>query len=391
MKLQEKVLIDKVNALSIIFFESALKNYFNIQVGRFRDLRYGTIQGMSLTLEHIAKIAGVSRSTVSRVVNGHPNISMEVRERVQRVIHEQNFMPNTAARSLVTRRTRSIGLLIPTSVPRFFSDTYFSLLMQGIAEMCERYDYYVTLILVPTPTNKDMARRRILANGFFDGVIVSSVTMGDPLLSLLRDSKIQCVLVGHYPEVTELPWVSVDNLCGAFSATNHLIELGHRRIATITGPLNTTVGKHRLEGYTRALMKSNIPHDPSLIREGDFTTNSGAKAMSELLVAKPTALFAASDAMAYGAIRTLNQNHLRVPEDVSVVGFDAFPNPYDSPSLTSVTNPAIELGRTAAQILLEKLDAKYRKIEFATLTNSNKLLETKLVIRQTTCKARNGA
>jgi DNA-binding LacI/PurR family transcriptional regulator len=137
------------------------------------------------------------------------------------------------------------------------------------------------------------------------------------------------------------------------------------------------------------LSESNIPLDPSLIREGDFTTDSGAKAMSELLVAKPTALFAASDAMAFGAIRTLNQNHLRVPEDVSIVGFDAFPNPYDSPSLTSVTNPAIELGRTAAQILLEKLDAKYRKIEFATLTNSNKLLETKLVIRQTTCKARN--
>jgi LacI family transcriptional regulator len=323
------------------------------------------------------------------VVNGHPNISTEVRERVQRVIHEQNFMPNTAARTLVTRRTRSIGLLIPTSVPRFFSDTYFSLLMQGIAEMCERYDYYVTLILVPTPTNKDMARRRILANGFFDGVIVSSATMGDPLLSLLRDSKIQCVLVGHYPEVTELPWVSVDNHSGSFAATNYLIQLGHRRIATITGPLDTTVGQHRLEGYRRALTESNIPYDPSLIREGDFTTESGAKAMRELIEAHPTAIFAASDAMAFGAIRILNQNHLGVPEDVSVVGFDAFPNPYDSPSLTSVTNPAIELGRTAAQMLLEKLDAKYRKIEFATLSNSNKLLETKLVIRQTTCKARN--
>ncbi len=331
-----------------------------------------------LTLERIAELAGVSRSTASRVLNQHPSVRPEVRERVWQVVQAHDYQPHQAARALASRRTNTIGLVIPETVARLFADPFFALLTQGIASICNQHGYFLALTLMTDSTDHDTLYRRILRSSLIDGVIVASATLDDPITQRLQESRHPCIIVGRHPDCPDIPWVDVDNVAGAKSMVEHLIALGHRRIATITGPLNTGAGRDRLEGYRQALTRASIVQDGALVTEGDFTEESGFYAMKRLMRTEPTAVFAASDMMAIGAMKALAQAGRRVPKDVSVAGYDDIPAAMlVEPQLTTVQQVVVDLGRVAAEKLMDFLENREAKIH-------PQLLSTHLVIRDST-------
>ena len=311
---------------------------------------------MPLTLEEVGRLAGVSRSTVSRVVNGHPNVREDVRKRVWQVINQTGYQPHAAARSLVTRRTHVIGAIIPEAVMTLFVDPFFPLLLCGITETCNDRGYYLMLSLFNGPATEEELYRRQVHGGHLDGVIVASARMDDRLIPTLLDDAVPFILVGRHSD-SRARCVDVDNVGASRMAVEHLIRLGHTRIATITGPLSISSGEDRLVGYRQALEAHRIPVEESWIVEGDFTESSGVMGMQRLLSASPTAVFAASDVMAIGALKALREADVQVPEEVALVGFDDIPVAAAlEPALTTVRQPIERLGSMAADLLLNLLE-----------------------------------
>lgn len=336
---------------------------------------------MPPTLEEVAKLAGVSRSTVSRVVNQHPNVRPEVRERVWEVIRKTGYQPHAAARSLATRRTRVIGLIIPQAVTTLFTDPYFPILIRGVADACNAHNYHLMLSLFSrrrvqeSRARQDLLYQQVLRGRYLDGVVVSSAPLDDPIFPRLLEDGVPFIIVGRYPH-ERANYVDVDNVAGARMAVEHLLQLGHERVATITGPLNMCSGQDRLEGYRQALAARGIPVDEDLIAEGDFTEQGGQAAMRRLLPHRPTAVFAASDMMAVGAIKVLREAGLRVPEDVAVVGFDDIPlASMVEPPLTTVRQPIEQLGSMAVELLVSLMENPGEE------TVHRVVLPTELVIR----------
>lgn len=311
---------------------------------------------MALTLEDVAKLARVSRSTVSRVVNDDSGVREQVREQVWQVIHETGYQPHAAARSLVTRRTRIIGVIIPEAVTKLFTDPFFPHLLCGITKTCNSKHYHLLLSLFDDPAGPEEMYRRVIRSGHLDGVIVASAYTDDPLFPRLLQDGIPFVLAGRHPD-ERVNYVDVDNVGGARMALEHLIRLGHTRIAAITGPLGMASGEDRLAGYCRALEAHQLAVDKNLIVEGDYTEASGSIGVQRLLSAAPTAIFAASDIMAVGALKALREANLRVPQDVALVGFDdAAIAAAVEPALTTVHQPIERLGSMAADLLLNLLE-----------------------------------
>ena len=336
-----------------------------------------------LTIEEIAALAAVSRSTVSRVLNNHPSVRPTVRARVQQVIAEQRYSPRAAARSLASRRTNVVGLLIPRSAATLFTDPFFPYVIQGITETCSNRGYFLMLSMVTAEREQDFYER-VLRGRHVDGLILLSSDIDDPILPLLiRDNETPLVLVGRHPYLRDVPSADVDNRDGAAQAVRHLLELGHRRIATITGPLYMAAAMDRRDGYKQALAELAVPVRPELIAEGDFTQPSGYRAMQALLHLDepPTAVFVASDPMAAGALRAVADAGLRVPEDVALASFDDLPlAQIVTPPLTSVHQPLYELGTAAAELLLGRLEEPAA----AAARPSVVRLPTHLIVRQST-------
>jgi LacI family transcriptional regulator len=311
---------------------------------------------MGHTLEQIAKLAGVSRSTVSRVVNDHPSVRPEVRDRVREVIHQAGYQPHAAARSLATRRTQVIGLIIPQAVTTLFTDPFFPHLIRGMAEVCNIHHYHLMLSLFSSRTEQESLYRRVLRSGYLDGVIVASTMLDDPIIPRLLQDGVPFVSVGRYPD-ERVNYVDVDNARGARMATEHLLRLGHQRIATIAGPLGMMPGRDRLEGYRQALTSRGLPGDEKLITEADFTEEGGWAAMQRLLPQRPEAAFVASDMMAIGAVKAIKEAGLRIPDDLAIVGFDDLPvASIVEPALTTIRQPIDRLGATAVEMLISLIE-----------------------------------
>jgi LacI family transcriptional regulator len=310
-----------------------------------------------LTLEQIAKLAGVSRSTVSRVINHHPNVKAEVRQRVMKVVTETGYHPNPAARSLASQRSGIIGLVIPRAVQSLFTDPYYPRLMQGVAQACNANDYTLSLFLFHTEDEEHKLYPRVLRTGMIDGLLVSASQIGDPLIPELIDNRVPFVMIGRPDDLPAVSFVNVDNAVGVYTATSHLARLGYKRIATITGPLNTTVGLDRRQGYLDALNDRSHSIDDRLIVEGDFTELGGYAAMQRLIPHQPDAVFIASDTMAFGALRALREAGLCVPRDIAIVGFDDLPtSSLTDPPLTTIRQPIRRLGAQAVETLIDILN-----------------------------------
>jgi LacI family transcriptional regulator len=310
-----------------------------------------------LTLEQIADLAGVSRSTVSRVINDHPSVKPEVRERVQEVIAETGYHPDPAARSLASRRSGIIGLVVPRAVHSLFTDPYYPRLMQGIAQACNVNDYTLSLFLFHTEDDERKLHPRVLRNQLVDGVIVTGSQINDPLIPKLLGNQVPFVMVGRPNDsLDDVSFVDADNVVGAYTATGHLIRSGRERIATITGPLTTTVGLDRRQGYLDALNDRGRSIDEALIVEGDFTVAGGYTATQRLISHQPDAIFVASDTMSFGALRALRDGALSVPDDVAVVGFDDLPTAsLSDPPLTTIRQPIRRVGAQVVETLIDIL------------------------------------
>jgi LacI family transcriptional regulator len=311
----------------------------------------------NLTLEDIAKKAGVSRSTVSRVVNEHPNVRDEVRTRVWEVIRSTGYHPNAAARTLASQRSWMIGMVLPRSVSFFFTDPYYPHLTQGIAQACNQYNYTLSLFIVGSKEDEEKIFPRISRRGLLDGILLQSAQHGDRLIDRLLNSNIPLLIVGRPFHSNGISYIDIDNVKAAHQAVSHLIQTGYKRIGTITGPMNSTAGLDRKAGYLKALEEQGWPIDPTLIVEGDFTEESGYNGMKHLFAAQPDAIFAASDIMASGAMRAAREAGLRIPDDIAYVGFDDLPlATHERPLLTTVHQPVLEFGAKAVETLIDLIE-----------------------------------
>ncbi|MDQ4075508.1 MAG: LacI family transcriptional regulator [Chloroflexota bacterium] len=330
----------------------------------------------NLTLEEIGKRAGVSRSTVSRVINNQENVSPTVRERVLKVIEETGYHPHAAARSLAAQRTHVIGLIIPRTVQSIFADPYFPRLIQGIAQACNAREYTLSLFMFHTEAEEQDLYPRVLSRGLTDGVIISSSLASDPLIPRLLDSNLPFVIIGRPLVEGPVNYVDVDNLVGAHNAVTHLIRLGRRRIGHIAGPSSTSVGHDRRQGYVDALVERGLPVRDELMVEGDFLETSGYLAARRLMATEVDAIFAASDKMAFGALRALREAGRRVPHDVAVIGFDDLEaSATTQPPLTTVRQPIRQSGVIAVETLLDI-------VENGKEATRRLILPTQLVIRE---------
>lgn len=330
----------------------------------------------NLTLEEIGRRAGVSRSTVSRVINNHASVSADVRQRVLKVIQETGYRPHAAARSLAAQRTRVIGLVVPRSVQAFFADPFFPRLIQGIAQACNANEYTLSLFMFHTEAEEHDLYPRVLSRGLIDGVIITSSLEDDPLIPRLLESEMPFVIHGRPLVSAAVNYVDVDNMVGAHNAVTHLIRLGRRRIGHIAGPLNTGVGRDRRQGYVNAHLGRGLQVHEALIVEGDFTETSGYRAARQLVARDVDAIFAASDTMAFGALRALRELGCSVPEDVAVVGFDDLETAgLTQPPLTTIRQPIRQTGIAAVETLLDVLengDDPVRRI----------IMPTQLIVRE---------
>jgi LacI family transcriptional regulator len=326
-------------------------------------------------LEDIARQAGVSRSTVSRVVNDQPHVREDVRERVLQVIQSTGYHPNVAARTLALQRSWMIGLVLPRNVSSFFADPYFPRLTQGIAQACNQYDYTLGLFLISTPDDEAKIYPRVSRKGWLDGILVQAGEIGDQLIDRLASSNVPLVVAGRPFNPDQVSYIDVDNVAAAYTAVTHLIDLGYKRIGTIAGVTNSAVCLDRKEGYLKALVEHGLAVDKSLIVEGDFTEMGGYRGMQRLLAARPEAVFAASDLMAIGGMRAAREAGLSIPGDIAFVGFDDLPfATIPDPSLTTIHQPIYEFGFKAVEILIDL-------IENGIKPSRRVIMETQLVIR----------
>lgn len=309
------------------------------------------------TLEMVAALAGVSRATVSRVVNDSPSVDPELAQSVKKAILALDYTPNRAARSLARRRANSVTLVVPESTSKVFADPFFASVVQGIALFLADTDY--TLNMIISSEAKPEKTRSFLLGGSVDGILVVSHHSGDHSWTHLSGS-LPMVFAGR-PLVgsTDSYYVDVDNEQAAYRATQLLTEAGRSHVATIAGPQDMPPGIDRLTGWHTAVREAGLGE--SLVETGDFTLASGARAMHRLLDrgVPVDAVFAANDQMAAGAYTVIQGRGLRIPDDIAVVGFDddSFATSV-TPALTTVHHPIIELGKKMAETLVNLIEGK---------------------------------
>jgi LacI family transcriptional regulator, galactose operon repressor len=328
------------------------------------------------TIRDIAKLAGVSVATVSRVLNDRPDVAPETRDAVLRHVRAYNFTTNRSARALSVGRTGFIGFTMP-----FIRADYFAAILAGALEAS--YEQGVRLVLCATlqEHDREVSLLERLMDGATDGAIILLPEESNEELAALQASGYPFVVADPRITLEEgFPAVSAAHRAGAKAATDHLLALGHRRIAHISGPRGWAASEERIEGYQAALATAGVLSSPELLVEGDFESPSGHAAAERLLALPepPTAIFASNDNMAVGVLRAARERGLSVPEDLSLVGFDdAELARIVTPPLTTVRQPLAELGRTAVSLLM-------RMIERQSLEALRLELGTRLVVRSST-------
>ncbi|HSF83580.1 MAG TPA: LacI family DNA-binding transcriptional regulator [Anaerolineales bacterium] len=315
-----------------------------------------------VTSQDVADAAGVSRTTVSLVLNNVPGtqISEETRQRVIKAAHELNYVPDAAARALVSRRSQIIGLVLTRRPDQVASDGFLTQILDGLLEVVHRSGLRLLFDIIE-PEHQKRDYLRLVRAKHIDGIILSGPRFDDEALRALERDKVPVVLMGQLPD-SNIHSVDIDNRNAAQAAVTHLINLGHTRVACITNAsLFYTAAADRLEGYRNALEEAGITYDEGLVRYGDFNVRSGYEQMCHLFDQNVhfTSIFVASDEVAIGVKAAIRERGLRIPQDIAMVGFDDLPiSGYLDPPLTTISVPAIQLARQASTILIKLLNGE---------------------------------
>jgi LacI family transcriptional regulator len=314
-----------------------------------------------VTIIDVAREAGVSYATVSRVINNKGYIKPETRERVLRAVTKLGYVVNQQARSLARGHSQIVGLLVPGV------DTgYIGEIIRGIDDELASASYDLMLYTAHRRRTRESTYVSTLTQGLADGLLLVLPRAPGSYLETLRRRGFPYVLIDHQGIDDTGPSVGATNRRGGYDATRHLIELGHQRIGFITGTLDLRCSTDRLDGYRAALAEHGLAADPALIREGDFEQPSGYAGARQLLALPqpPTAIFASNDVSAFGVMEAARDCGLRIPEDISIVGFDDIPQAsHVNPTLTTVRQPLEQMGRLATRMLLESIHDRARPTE----------------------------
>ena len=312
---------------------------------------------MNITINSIAKLAGVSRTTISRVLNNKTDVNSETRAKVLEIIKEYDFYPSIFAKGNKTKKTNTLGLIIPYDYDSVFTNPFNSEVIRGICAEAAQKGYYIMNCSHRLNSEYISVFKQKRVEGF---IILSPAVDNYELFDRLNDANIPYVATAKIPSAKSLNYVDVDNTYGAMLAVEHLVGLGHRRIAFITGPKYLVSHEDRLSGYKMGLVQNGLPYQSQYIQVGDNTIESGYAATMELLALeeRPTAFFAAADMMAIGVIKALRSLDYEVPGDFSVIGFDNIPiAEYIEPPLTTVGQPSKQKGSEACRMLIEFLES----------------------------------
>ncbi len=327
------------------------------------------------TMKQVAERAGVSTSTVSHVINNTRVVSDDVRERVLAVIAEMRYIPSAVARSLKNDRTHTIGMMVPNN-----SNPYFAELIQGIEDAAFKVGYNVILCNAYDDPKKQAAYLRLLIEKRIDGLILVASGADEELARLLAHQQTPIVLVDREVAGVEADFIEADHETGGYLATRYLIELGHREIACISGPRDLPPSLDRVNGYRRALEEAGLDSPMEYLVYSNFTSEGGYRAFEQLLklAKRPTAVFAGNDLMAIGGLCAASEAGLRIPADLSVIGYDDIAlASYSTPRLSTMAQPKYEMGQRIVSVLLERIMG-------GQLPLRRELLQTRLMARQST-------
>lgn len=332
---------------------------------------------MKVTIKDIAKEAGVSIATVSKILNKKDqNISEKTRKKVLEIIKEKNYIPNTIARSLVTKQTKSIGLVIPDITNPFFPE-----LVRGAEDCASKCGYNIIFCNTDDKTEKEEKYIKMLAEKMVDGIIFTQSANNREEFNYLSQIRQPMVLIDRDVNVPNIKGkVLVDNYNGAYEGVSYLIKSGYKKIAIISGPLSTKTSLDRLEGYKKALKENNIEFDNSLVLEGEYKGEWGRKGIEMMLEnnIKFDAVFCANDIIALSAMKSIKEAKLNIPKDVAVLGYDdIYMAKLTEPALSTIRQPNYEMGYEAVKLLVDI-------IENGDAINPLVKLNTELIIRQST-------
>lgn len=328
---------------------------------------------MRITIGELANLAGVSKTTVSRVINNKPDVDSGTRERILSLIEQYGFQPNAFAKAISMKQTNNIGLLIPHNAEYVFSNPFYTEVMRGVSTQADEQGYYLLICYAHEANYLDIYKQKRV-DGF---ILLSPGSFHKNIIESLMVDNVPFVSTAKISSEPGMTFVDVDNFAGASMVMDYLFSLGHTRIAYIGKPTLQS-SQDRFAAYKAALERHNISYNPELAMVSDTaSTQTGYKSTLQLLQLDqpPTAIFLANDVMAIGGINAVHERGLRVPEDISIVGFDDIPlSSYTNPPLTTVHQPAFEKGVRAAQLLITMLESQEPQ--------SSVILPMELVIRQ---------
>jgi len=333
---------------------------------------------MPVTIRDVAKAAGVSITTVSRALNGYTDVSLETRRKVQQVAGRLNYRPSQVARSLVMKRTRTIGLLISDFNRQPGGQHFLFDVLAGIHDRLAVVGYDMTLVSTTTAQQRLISYLDFCTERRFDGVIVMGIRLDDPYVHEVVEATLPSVVVDLPLISKSCAYVMTDNVNGARFAVRHLLDTHHQLIGFVNGHAQAAVSQDRRRGYEDAIRMANIPFDESLVYDSDFTLDGGARGLQVLKQRHPgmTAIFFASDLMAIGALRYASANGIQVPKDLAIVGFDNIDlTQFVTPAVSTVAQPRYEMGTAAVDLLIGMLDGNKPA--------EGRMLSPELIIRST--------
>ncbi|WP_027409626.1 catabolite control protein A [Anoxybacteroides tepidamans] len=309
---------------------------------------------MNVTIYDVAREANVSMATVSRVVNGNPNVKPSTRKKVLEAIERLGYRPNAVARGLASKKTTTVGVIIPD-----ISSIFFAELARGIEDIATMYKYNIILSNSDQNKEKELHLLNTMLAKQVDGIVFMGGNITHEHVSEFQKSPVPIVLAATIEQNEAIPSVNIDYEQAAFEAVNHLLDKGHTRIAYVTGPADDPVNQKKLSGYRRAFTERGLAYDEALVIEGDYSYDSGIEAYEKMmeLENKPTAVFAGTDEMALGVIHGAQDHGIHVPEQIEVVGFDNTRlATMVRPRLTTVVQPMYDIGAVAMRLLTKYMN-----------------------------------